>query len=33
MHPRVEAFWDSGAALPHGRPENLPARYRDRAVY
>jgi alkane 1-monooxygenase len=33
MHPRVEAFWDTGAALPHGRPENLPARYRQEAVY
>ncbi len=33
MHPRVEAYWDSGAAAPHGRPENLPERYRADAVY
>jgi alkane 1-monooxygenase len=33
MHPRVQAVWDTGAALPHGRPENLPERYRQDAVY
>lgn len=33
MHPRLEAFWDRGGALPHGRPEKLPEKYAASAIY
>lgn len=33
MHPRIEAFYAAGTVLPHGRPQDVPSAYADRAVF
>ncbi len=33
MNPIVEAFYASANIAPHGRPQDLPERFRARAVY
>jgi alkane 1-monooxygenase len=33
MNPILEAFYASANIVPHGRPQDLPARFREQAVY